>query len=499
MSSKPPHTALDFDGPVVRRHGRPTVVAVATADLRAVRPLASALVSEVTDGSDSSAVQHLWRHRVLGDRRDHLEDSGVHGSLAATLAGSTADVAVVEIDGHDSRWDSAVLAVADRVVVVGEPAPDATTLSRIRHLFDRVAVGAERWLAVVHPRGVARPTGMGALRRSVVADQIINLRDGSSADRRRLARLSTDRGVGLVLSGGGARGFAHLGAYRALRDAGIEIDRVCGASMGAMMGAWIALHGDDTDLVPGVHRLFSDVLDYTLPLVGLVRGERVTRRTREALGGADFEDFWLPFSCVSTNLTTSTVVLHDQGDPVRPLRATVAVPGIFSPVPFGTDLLIDGGILNNLPVDVMRAHRSVRTVIGVDVAPGLGPRVHQGGFGDGCTDDAGWAGCLSVSGWQLLSGRLRRGPRKRYPSITSTLLRAMLAGAKRDQDRLVATGAVDLLLELDLHGVRLTDFDAAAGVAARGYESARPLINAWVAGQADGIRPEASHAAQYAA
>lgn len=161
-------------------------------------------------------------------------------------------------------------------------------------------------------------------------------------------------------------------------------------------------------------------------------------------------------------------MVHRHGDPVVPLCASVAVPGLFPPVEHDGDLLVDGGILNNLPVDLMAGDASIGTVIAVDVAPRRGPRASHGfARGDGSSRPAA-------------CGRRRTAG----PSITALVLRSMLVAAKRDQERHLRAGAVDLLMELDLRGVRLTAFDRVAEIVARGHELAAPLVAQWSANRA---------------
>ena len=151
----------------------------------------------------------------------------------------------------------------------------------------------------------------------------------------RLARLVSGNGTGLVLGGGGARGFAHLGVWRALRELGVEVDAIGGASIGAPLGAGMALQIPDDELLPLTAELFHDLLDYTVPVVSLVKGERITRNITKLFAPDDVRDLWLPFFCVSTNLTRSRVEVHDRGDLATAIRASVAIPGILPPVPFG--------------------------------------------------------------------------------------------------------------------------------------------------------------------
>jgi NTE family protein len=190
----------------------------------------------------------------------------------------------------------------------------------------------------------------------------------SAADVGRIARLLTGRGVGLVLSGGGARGFAHIGVVKALREANVPIDTVGGTSMGAILGAGVAMEWSHEQLVDRFKRTFVDtnpLNDYTLPLVSLVSGRKVSRLLRQEFGELQIEDLNLPFFCVSSNLSTGRVAVHRTGLLWRWLRASVAIPGVLPPIFHNGEVHVDGGAMNNLPIDVMR-EVGRGPIIGVD-------------------------------------------------------------------------------------------------------------------------------------
>jgi NTE family protein len=188
-------------------------------------------------------------------------------------------------------------------------------------------------------------------------------------DIARIARLLTGKAVGLVLSGGGARGFAHIGAIRALREAHVPIDLVGGTSIGAIMGAGVAAGWSPDEMTERFHRTFvatNPLNDYTLPFVSLVAGRKVSRLLRQEFGEVTIEDLPLPFYAVSANLTSGHTSVHRQGALWRWLRASVAIPGVLPPVFNRGDVHVDGGAMNNLPVDVMR-EQNRGLVIGNDV------------------------------------------------------------------------------------------------------------------------------------
>ena len=190
-----------------------------------------------------------------------------------------------------------------------------------------------------------------------------------AADYGRLARLLMRRGVGLVLSGGGARGFAHLGVIRALREAKVPLDFLGGASIGAVIAAGAAMGWSDEEMRQRYRRGFVDtnpVNDYTLPFIALTRGRKVSRLLEREYGEVLIEDLPHPYFCVSANLTTGRLLEHRTGRVSQALRAAVAIPGVMPPVFDEQGVLVDGAAINNLPVDVMQQH-APGFVIGCDV------------------------------------------------------------------------------------------------------------------------------------
>jgi NTE family protein len=187
-------------------------------------------------------------------------------------------------------------------------------------------------------------------------------------DIARVARLLTGNALGIVLSGGGARGFAQLGAMRALEVARLPIDSIGATSIGAIVGAGWAAGWSYEELVGRFRRSFTQsnpLGDYTLPLVSLVAGRRVGRLLRAEFGELQIEDLQLPYFCVSANLTSGQASVHRRGSLWLWLRASVAIPGVLPPVFTQHQIHVDGATINNLPVDVMRETLD-GTIVAVD-------------------------------------------------------------------------------------------------------------------------------------
>jgi len=297
-------------------------------------------------------------------------------------------------------------------------------------------------LVLLHNPRISRPRGTAAWLDALGANRVLHLRRGVEADTARLARVVSGTAVGVVLSGGGSRAYAHMGAVRALREAGHPIDFIGGCSMGAIVGAGVALGWSDDEIERRIRHAFVDsspVADIAFPIIAMTRGRRVETRLKENFGRVEISDLWLPFFCVSSNLTTGSHQVHRRGRLTRALQASSAVPGVLPPVVEGDDVLVDGAVLRNFPADVMRGvHRG--PIVGVDVSRSRG------------LSAADVAGPPSIWRW-LLSGDWMRGP-----PIVSLLMRSATVSSVREL--IAAREATDLLIQPQVEGIEIRDWKA---------------------------------------
>lgn len=206
------------------------------------------------------------------------------------------------------------------------------------------------------------------------ANRFFHIRKSLGSEWNRWGRVINGRGIGLVLSGGGARAYAHVGVIRALKEANVPIDFIAGSSMGGIIGACLAMGQTLDEIDKSIRKCFVEtnpLSDYTLPLQGLVKGKKVERLLRENFGKLEISDLWLPFFCVSTNLTTASPNLHTRGKIWRALRASISLPGVLPPVVAEEGVLVDGGVINNLPTIEM-AQQCFGPILAVDVSRNLG-------------------------------------------------------------------------------------------------------------------------------
>jgi NTE family protein len=372
------------------------------------------------------------------------------------------DFIVYLCDATPTSWSKMCLRQADSVLLLCQGDRPATSWHALDGHQDRSMLAQKTELVILQDARIAP----GCTQRW------LDLRPGLAhhqirgpADVARLARLLTGRGLGVVLSGGGARGFAHLGVLRALREAGIAIDAIGGTSIGALIAAGVASEWSDEELRLRMRRSFVDtnpVNDYTLPLVSLVSGRKVTRLLRREFGEHLIEDLPLPFFCVSTNLSTGQLVVHRRGDLWRWLRASVAIPGVLPPVVDRGELYVDGATINNLPVDVMR-EAGLGCVIGVDV--GADPVFTT----DNVDSDA-------PPFWKLLHWF---GARKRRIHILEILWRAGMVNSAANT--LARRELSDLLLQPPLEQIDMLDWRSFDRAIEAGYGYARARVRDWIA------------------
>jgi NTE family protein len=177
--------------------------------------------------------------------------------------------------------------------------------------------------------------------------------------------------VGLALSGGGARGLAHIGVFQVLEREGIPIDYVAGTSMGGVIGAAIATGMSSADLEQISKKITSRrsmlrLVDPGIPNGGIVRGNRLLSFFEYEFGAKTFADLSLPLSVMAVDIRSHQEVVINEGKVSLALRATTSIPGVFTPFELGEHLYVDGGLLNNLPVDVIRK-MGAEKVIAVDI------------------------------------------------------------------------------------------------------------------------------------
>ena len=242
--------------------------------------------------------------------------------------------------------------VADNVQNDPLQSQQLVDLILLQPLYADAPKGSEGWLEALKPA------------------RLFHLRPRHAGDADRMARVLTGQSVGLVLSGGGARAYAHIGAIRALHERQVPIDFLGGVSMGGIIAAGLAMGWDDEEMDRRIRHAFvesSPLDDIALPIIAMTHGNKVRQRLAENFDDRDIADLWLPFFCISANLTTGTYYLHRRGSVREALRASISLPGVLPPVTIGNSVLVDGAVVKNFPSDIMRSIQ-LGPIVGVDVS-----------------------------------------------------------------------------------------------------------------------------------
>jgi predicted acylesterase/phospholipase RssA/CRP-like cAMP-binding protein len=320
-------------------------------------------------------------------------------------------------------WTKRCVRQADLILVVdrADTANPGAALLRLQQYFASCAITARVELALLHERqfdaNVRTEKWLTVLSASAHHQIVLS----EPADSERLARSITGDAIGLVLSGGGARGFAHIGVIRALGERGIPIDYIGGTSMGAVIAAQHAL-GWDWQTMARVNKeewqRCQPQKNYTLPLVALNSARRMDQMLKRMFGEMEIENLRSKFFCVSTNLTAAAAKIHRQGKLWKAVRASVSIPGIGPPAIENGEILVDGGLVDNLPVETMKKLCQGR-VYAVDVS-------EQVEFASKLQES------YTVSGWKLLWQQLNPLAEKPdIPNILNTLYRTTTVGGIR--------------------------------------------------------------------
>jgi predicted acylesterase/phospholipase RssA/CRP-like cAMP-binding protein len=444
----------DSHTPVHATRPRAVTVAVVGLDPRApVEMIAEGVRAAVARDRTTALLQRpdvgavLPRTPAGEPDRAGIDPAGLHAPMLdraevenelVLLAGGSA------LESDD--WTEFCLRQADRILAVtcGGEVPDALSARPDLH-------GCELVIHDVAP-GSGQLQGWATLLEPI--ETHVTRTDLLDADLARLARRLTGRSVGLVLSGGGARGFAHIGVIAELAAAGITVDRVMGVSMGAVIGALYAggLDAEEIDEIcfeEWVQR--RPLADYTIPRHALIRGERFRSMLHRMFANTLIEELPRSFACAYTELRSGRLIIARHGPLWERVGFSICLPVIGPPQVRGREIYVDGSLTDNLPVRTM-AELAEGPIIAVDVRANLG-----GG------------------------GASRADGRERVPSLGETLARVLLLGSANTTES--ARQYADLVIRPRPEGVGLLEFhqldaarEAGRTAAAEALEHAPPIL-----------------------
>lgn len=376
---------------------------------------------------------------------------------------------IYRCDSAATPWTRLALRQADIVLAVGEAGADPGWTPWERELgLDGPSAAARSALVLVQAGEDSAIEGTAAWLDARRPDFHLHVRDGRDDDIERVARTVAGTAVGLVLAGGAARGIAHLGVYKAMRELGIAVDWIGGVSIGSILGAAMAMDQDiESTLDTARHALVRQkpFSDYTLPVTSLVRGRRMDR-ILQGYFTQDIEDLPIPYFCISCTLDDGALNVHERGPVATALRASASMPGIFPPAVVDRRLTVDGSVINNMPVDVMQ-RKPVGQVIAVDLSSQK-------------TYEVPYASVPSP--WAVLGGQwLPFMRRQRVPRLVTTLLKATELGTLARVQEL--GHQADLLLRPPVRKFGMTEVKAFDRMVEDTYRYALEELGRWLEAQ----------------
>lgn len=355
---------------------------------------------------------------------DHVPLNSFCNELKHALNAIEPSLALNQCDSTLTPWTLKCLSEADCILIVAL-AGVKPTVGAVEQQLETTAGGIHKELILLHKQETEKPKGTSRwlnirpwclahhhircpqrmfiknLSKSEdIYNELFKTVPRNDNDFARLARFLTGTSVGIVLGGGGARGAAHLGLMKAIREAEIPIDMIGGVSIGAFMGA---LYAQETDLTRvtqlarewslTMNSLWRQILDLTYPVTAMFTGAAFNKTIHDVFGERQIEDLWLPYFAVTTDITSSAPRVHRQGSLWRYVRSSMSLSGYLPPLcdPIDGHLLLDGGYVNNLPADVMHDVMRPKTIIAIDV--GSQDETDLTDYGD------------TLNGWWLLWNR----------------------------------------------------------------------------------------------
>src|SRR5262245_14567458 len=443
---------------------RPSTIAVLDVT-RHPGPAADAFLEAVTTRAPVS------RLRVTDDGADSVTASALIAAI--DRHDERHDVTVLDLDVGDGPAVQRGLRQADVIVVLcdGDALDQMVDVRRMLEQLRRGGCTPRVHAVVVQPQHRRHPIRTRDLVQGLDAHH--HVRIGASRDFDRAARHVLGLAVGLVLGGGGARGMAHIGAYRALCRADVPIDAVVGSSSGGIVAAQVAAGWTPDEMQARNREGFTKAhlsRAFTMPLLSLMSERSAAAMLHTMFGELELEDLWIPCAVTTVDLTSCSLALHTEGPVAVWTRATASPPGIWPPVPAPDGSLhVDGALLDNLPVVPMRARGAAR-IVAISVS-------RRSTF-------AVPPGTVAPTPLRHLEGLVQRRA-ERFPHLVQVLNRAALVTGLAGHA--AARAQSDIYVEPRVEAFALGEYERVDEIAPRGEEAMQRTLEDATATLADWI------------
>lgn len=371
------------------------------------------------------------------------------------------------IDDSMTQWTQRCLRQADHILFLAnaEENPEIMPLERL--ILNELENKRAKKTLLLSYSNLTTPENTVDWLNGRTCNKYHHITENKKADYKRVARFLTGNTIGVVFGGGGARGFAHIGVIRAFKALNIPIDLVGGNSMGAVVAAEYAMQWTQTEMIDKTQQLCLGGDRFTLPIRSLFSGKKMTEGLQSMFGDRGIEDLWLQFFSVSCNISRATVMTHDKGSLLAAILNSNTPPGLFPPQVVDGDLLVDGALLNNVPVDVMEGINPGATIIAIDV------NAKQDLLNN--TDNYG-----GISGWRLLLDKINPlVDNDNSPNLIEILSRASIIGGLAQRKKGM-DGIAELYLQPPVNEFSLTAYKQAEEIEEIGYQYALKELQRWL-------------------
>jgi NTE family protein len=368
------------------------------------------------------------------------------------------DWIIIKVDFDDRLWTKTIIKNIDRLLLIADCDQQPIDNIFVKNVFKKK--GDSSFIEMIFLNISSQPKTCNTEKwiNSYPVKMHYHVHQKNISDIKRTARISIEKSVGVVLGSGGARTFAHIGVLQALKENNIPVDRICGTGLSAFIAALFAYGysiGEIKNINRKITKKLSSYLDYTFPVISLIRGKKLKKLFDHFFGDKKIEDLPIPFFCVSSPLDSLKPFVHTKGNLSTAVLASLSVPGILPPVFLSDKFLIDGSFSNILPIDIMLDISQSGPIIAIDVETSSEPKF-----------DSPFPPV--VSGFKEL---IKQFFFKKYkmPNIFDTLLSSAYIHSLHQKELLYKKELADILITPELKEIRTLDFSMIDKIIEKGY------------------------------
>lgn len=368
---------------------------------------------------------------------------------------------IYQTDLTCSEWTNLCLRQADKILLIACSDQNGQLGPIEKQIFNQSSTFRKSVeLVLLHNNSIILPKGTANWLQHRSVDFHHHVKIESIDTIQRLSRYVAGKSISLVCGGGGARGLGYIGLYKALRELNIPIDMVSGTSAGAMIACFLGYGYTPEDIVQFFKKgLLANkkFFSYTLPFVSLISGKEWAIELKKCYGyDVQIEDLWKTFFCIATNMTTNKMDVLRRGEVWKAIRATISLPAVVPPMSNANDeLLVDGGVINNLPADVMRpmTNRGKIIVARLPVDTTIKAKIPEG----------------YISGWDLFLQRLNpfMKTKTQLPSIAEIISNTIMVSSQSHENKIISQA--DYTIDLNMTNYALLDFKPIDKIVEEGY------------------------------